>query len=43
MALDIYKVEGCYSTLKHNRKSVVVLVALNASHYIIAVKYLKLN
>ena len=43
MALDTYEIEGCCSTLEHNRKGVVVLVALNASHSVVTVEDLKLN
>ena len=43
MALNVRKIKGYYSTLKYNKKSVVVLVALNTSYYTIAVEDLKLN
>ena len=43
MALDTCEIEGCYSTLEHNRKGVVVLVALNASYSVVTVEDLKLN
>ena len=43
MALDTYEIKGCCSTLEHNKKGVVVLVALNASHSVVIVEDLKLN